>query len=179
MVYRIGKLLTLIGDTWIEDVFHSLLQQPGHMSMSQLCRITFGFTGDGFHPLFKDCLCGIRGQYHTIAQFCEECEPERIIFPHIQHTRDTNGASGCLFCCEGFIVEQSVAFVFIQVRCRIFVLFFTQTSFTTVSCQVAVRLGIASPARIQMDAFAMVAKSAVRYSFTRGYGYGKDQSERR
>ena len=43
----------------------------------------------------------------------------------------------------------------------------------------AVRLGIASPARIQMDAFAMVAKSAVRYSFTRGYGYGKDQSERR
>lgn len=35
-----------------------------------------------------------------------------------------------------------------------------------VSCQAAVRLGIASPVWIQMDAFATVAESAVRYSFT-------------
>ena len=125
---------SFVNDTRIEDEVYTLFDEVHDMTVYQFCGIANGFTGDGFHTLFKDCLCGIRGQYHTIAQFCEECEPERIVFPHIQHTRDTNGASGCLFCCEGFIVKQSMAFVIIQVRCGIFVLFFAQTSFTTVAC---------------------------------------------
>ena len=80
MVYRIGKLLTLIRDTGIEDVFHALLQQPGHMSVGQLGRITFGFAGDGFNAQFVDLSGRGRGKDYLILQICKESIPVKKVY---------------------------------------------------------------------------------------------------
>ena len=126
---------SFVNDTRVENCFHALFDEPFYMTMYQFSRVANRFGRDGFHPHFEDHFAGVGRQYHFVAQFCEECMPERIVFIHIQGTGDTDLASCCRLCCQGFIViEQSVAFVFIQVRCRIFDLIFAQTSFTSVTC---------------------------------------------
>ena len=49
MINGIFKFRTFIRNARIEDVIDVLFNQPGNMSMCQLCRITFRFTWDGFN----------------------------------------------------------------------------------------------------------------------------------
>ena len=89
MVNCIRELGTFIWNTWIEDKLHTLTKQPGHVTVCQLCRITFRFTWDGFDTKFVDLTVGSRREYHLIFQLRKEGEPERIVLKHIQDSRDT------------------------------------------------------------------------------------------
>ena len=46
--------LALIRNTWIEDEFHIMLQQPHNMTMNKLGRIAGGFTRNGFNTKIVD-----------------------------------------------------------------------------------------------------------------------------
>ena len=103
------------------------------MPVCQFCRITFRFTWNGLNTQLIDLTCGSRRKYDFVFQLRKESEPERIVFKHIQNTRDTHLASGRLICTERLIGKQSFVFIFIKIRNMIFVLFFTDASFTAVS----------------------------------------------
>ena len=68
------------------------------MAMSQLGRVTLGFTGDRFDTQFIDLTCGSRRKHYLVLQLCKEGKPERIILEHIQHTGNTYLATLCLVC---------------------------------------------------------------------------------
>ena len=54
-------LVALIKQSGVKDKINALLNQPGHMTMSQLCRITFGFAGNGFNAKLVDLTVGAGG----------------------------------------------------------------------------------------------------------------------
>ena len=105
MVVRIFKLITLIEQRRIEDELNTLTDQPGHMTVRQLCRVTLGFTRDRLNTELVDLTVGAGREHHAVAQFGEECEPERIILVHIQYSGDTYHTSGSLVDVQGFIGE--------------------------------------------------------------------------
>ena len=105
MVVRIFELITLIEQRRIEDELNTLSDQPGHMTMSQLCRVTLGFTGDRLNTELVDLAVGAGREHHAVAQFGEKCEPERIVLVHIQYSGDTYHTSGSLVDIQGFIGE--------------------------------------------------------------------------
>ncbi len=47
MIAGTRKLFSFIYNTRIKNIIDSLFDQPGHMTMGKLCRITFGFTWYG------------------------------------------------------------------------------------------------------------------------------------
>ena len=67
----------------VEDKRNSLLNEPGHMSVGKLCRVTFGFAGNGFDAQRINVVVGSGGQDNLIAQLCKKGKPERIVFIHI------------------------------------------------------------------------------------------------
>ena len=69
-----------------------LVDQPLDMAVGQLCRVAFGFRGNGFHAQLVDLPVGEGGKHHPEAQFPEEGGPEGIVFIHIQHSGNANGA---------------------------------------------------------------------------------------
>ena len=97
MVLGILRFLMLVENTGVEDGFDALIDQPLHMAMSQLGRITLGFGGDGLHTQFINLSVRVGGQYNPEAQLFEEGGPEGIILIHIQHSGDAQAAPGCLF----------------------------------------------------------------------------------
>ena len=90
VVVGIFEFVPLIGNGRVEDMFHAFVDQPLHMAVSQLCRITFGFAGNGLDSQLIDLPGGSRRKYHPEAQFCEKCKPERIVFIHVQYPRDAD-----------------------------------------------------------------------------------------
>ena len=48
MIVRIFKFIPLIGNGRVEDMPHSLVNQPLDMAMGQLGRVAFGLTRNGF-----------------------------------------------------------------------------------------------------------------------------------
>ena len=58
VILRAFRLLTLVEDAGIEDRLNALIQQPLHMAVCQLGRITLGFTRDGFHSKLVDLAGG-------------------------------------------------------------------------------------------------------------------------
>ena len=48
VVIGIRGLISFIEQRRVEDKRNSLFDQPGHMTVGKLCRVTFGFTGNGF-----------------------------------------------------------------------------------------------------------------------------------
>ena len=86
MVDCIREFISFIWNTWVENKFHAIADQPGYMTMCKLRRITFGFTWDGFNTQFVNLSVGSRREYNLILQFCKERIPERII-PNIFRTR--------------------------------------------------------------------------------------------
>ena len=60
MVYGIRELVALIRNTGIKNKFYALFQKPAYMPVSHFCRITFGFTGNGFNSKLIDLSGGSR-----------------------------------------------------------------------------------------------------------------------
>ena len=87
------KLIPLVGNGRVEDVFHTLVDQPLHMTVGQLRRITLGFAWDGLDAQLVDLPCGSRGEHHPEAEFCEKCKPERVVLVHVQHAGDSDLAA--------------------------------------------------------------------------------------
>ena len=105
MVVRIFEFIALIEQRRIEDKLNTLTDQPGHMTVRQLRRVTLGFTGDGLNTELVDLTIGAGREHHAVAQFGEKCEPERIVLVHIQYSGDTDHTSGSLVGIQGFIGE--------------------------------------------------------------------------
>ena len=105
MVVRIFEFIALIEQRRIEDELNTLTDQPGHITVRQLCRVTLGFTGDGLNTELVDLTIGAGREHHAVAQFGEKCEPERIVLVHIQYSGDTYHTSGSLVGIQGFIGE--------------------------------------------------------------------------
>ena len=49
MIDCIRELVTFIWDTWVENKFHTIADQPGYMAMCELGRVAFGLTWDGLN----------------------------------------------------------------------------------------------------------------------------------
>ena len=76
-------LVSLVEQGGIEDEIHSLSDQPFHMSVGQLCRITLGLAGDGLDSKLIDLAVGAGRQNHPIAQIGKEHMPEGIVLVHV------------------------------------------------------------------------------------------------
>ena len=97
MVVRISKFFPLIRDGRIENVLYSLVDEPLHMSVCKLGRITFGFTRDGFDTKLINLSGGSRREYETEFQCLEKCCPERIVLVNVQDSWHTERSAGCFF----------------------------------------------------------------------------------
>ena len=62
-----------------------------------------------------------------------ECEPERIVFVHVEDSRYTDESALCLGNIKAFVVEETVKLVFVKVGKVFLVLDLTDTAFTSVS----------------------------------------------
>ena len=60
MVDCIRKFVTFIWDTWVENKFHTISDQPCHMTMCKFSRVTFGLTWDGFNSQLVNLSGGSR-----------------------------------------------------------------------------------------------------------------------
>ena len=83
MVIGVLYLSTLIRNTRIEDIVNALADQPGHMTVGKLSRITFGFTWNGFNTKLVDLTIGFRRYNDPVSKLRKEGEPEWIVFVHI------------------------------------------------------------------------------------------------
>ena len=113
--------------------FTSLLQQPGHMSVSQLGRITFRLAGDGFNAQFVDLSGRGRGKDYLIFQIRKESIPERIILKHIQDSWKPTLSSDRLVLRERSIGKEFLIFIFEQVRHMVLILLFANATFAPVA----------------------------------------------
>ena len=141
MVVGIFELRTLIRNAGEEDERNVVGQQPFHMSMGQLCRIALRLTGDGFDTLLIKFMSRAWGEYHSVTQSGEKCEPERVVFIHIEDAGDTHKTSLGVSFCQRFIGEEAFIFISEQVRSRIFLLLFTKSAFAAVAGDVAASAG--------------------------------------
>ena len=105
-------LVPLIKQRRVEDEIHLLPDQPLHMPMGQLGRITFGFAGDGLDSQFVDFARGGGGEHHTVPQPGEENMPEGIVLVHIQHPGNAHRASGSAVRRKGLVGEEALELVF-------------------------------------------------------------------
>ena len=141
MVDRFRELGTLVWDTRIEDKLHTLAEQPGHMTVCQLCRIAFRFTWDGFDTKLVDLTVGSRREYHLVFQLRKEGEPERIVLEHIQDSRDTYFTADSLIGIKGCITEDLFVFVIKQVRYIFFIFLLSDTAFATITADILTAAG--------------------------------------
>ena len=141
MVNCFRELGTFIWNTWIEDKLHTLTKQPGHVTVCQLCRITFRFTWDGFDTKFIDLTVGSRREYHLIFQLCKEGEPERIVLKHIQDSRDTYFTADSLIGIKRCVTEDFFVFIIKQVRDIFFIFLFSDTTLTAVTADILTTTG--------------------------------------
>ena len=83
MVDCVREFISLVRDTRVENEFHTIFDQPGHMSVGKLGRIALGFTWNGFNAQFINLSGGGRRKHYLIFQLSKEGIPERIILKHI------------------------------------------------------------------------------------------------
>lgn len=133
VVVGIFKFIPFIWNRRIENVFDSVVDQPLNMSVSQFCRITFGFTWNGFDTEFVNFSRRSRREYDTESEFGEKCKPEWIIFVHVKYTGNSDYSSRGIFFGKRFIIKIPMKFIVKQVWQRICIFFFSETSFTSVS----------------------------------------------
>ena len=60
-------------------------------------------------------LCRSRREYNRESKLIEKCEPERIVFVHIQYTRDTDHTAFCRSFRQWFIIKITLL-ICIQIR---------------------------------------------------------------
>ena len=83
MVDCIREFISLVRDTRVENEFHTIFDQPGHMSVGKLGRIALGFAWNGFNAQLINLSGGGRRKHYLIFQLSKEGIPERIILKHI------------------------------------------------------------------------------------------------
>ncbi len=166
MVVGVRKLVPLIGNTGIEDQFHSLLDQPGHMPMGQLCRIAFGLAGDGFNAQLINLPVRGRGENNPVAQLRKEGVPEGVVFVHIQHPGNSDDPSFCLVCFQGSPAEEQFVFEIIEVWNVFLILFLADAPLAAVSADKLTAAGEA------VDGQAALVGTALAL----GHGGGKLQA---
>ena len=72
-------------------------------------------------------------QYDAVPEVREERMPERIVFEHIEYTRDTDHAAFGFRKRKRTIAEHTFVFVIIQIRYLVFLYLKTDAAFTTVT----------------------------------------------
>ena len=108
VVVCVSKFVPFIRNAGIENVFHTLVDQPLYMSVSQLGRVAFRFTGDGLNAQLIHLSGGSRREDHTEFQRMEKGEPERIVLVHIQDSRDTDDSADSLFFGKRFVIKVTL-----------------------------------------------------------------------
>ena len=83
MVDCIREFISLVRDTRIENEFHTIFDQPGHMSVGKLGWIALGFAWNGFNAQLINLSSRGRRKHYLIFQLSKEGIPERIILKHI------------------------------------------------------------------------------------------------
>ena len=165
VVVGIRILDALVGDARVEDELQSLSQQPFHMAVGQLGRITFGFAGNRLDSHLVNFSVGFRGKDHAEAKLCKKCIPEGIVFVHVQYPGDTNRAPGRFLLRKRIIGKQPLVLVCKQVRYILAGLFLTHTFFTAVA-------GDEPPAVAE---FVDGHETVVRTAVAAGHGGGECQ----
>ena len=104
-------------DAGIENAVYALFQQVFDVAVDELGRIAGRIGGDRVHGLFKQFLGGWVGQDDGVAQLGEESKPEGIVFVHVQHAGNADGAAGALL--QRFVlVEQQIVLDLVHVGQR-------------------------------------------------------------
>ncbi len=133
MVAGMFILVMLVRYARIENVRYILMHQPGNMTVNKLCRIAFGFAGDGFNTQLVNFTCGCRGKNHLIPKLSKEREPEWIVFVHVEYAGNTDLTSGRFVFGQRLIIEGGFQFIVEKIRNLVLVLFFADTALTTVA----------------------------------------------
>ena len=141
MIDCIRELVTFIWDTWVENKFHAIADQPGYMAMGKFGRIAFRFTWNGLNTQLINLSGGSRREHNLILQFCKESIPERIILKHVQNTGDTYFTSRCLISSKRCVGENTLIFIFIKIRNMIFILFLANTTLAAVTAYILAAAG--------------------------------------
>ena len=121
VVARVGKLISLIRHAGVEDELQPLADEPGHMAVGQLGRITLGLAGNGLDAQLVNLPRGSRREHHLVLQLGKEGVPEGIILIKVQHTGNAHLAPDSLVRRQGLVAEDPLVLVFVQVRDMILV----------------------------------------------------------
>ena len=141
MVDSVLKFCPLIRYTGVEDKFHALFDEPGHMAVRQLRGITFRFARNGLNAQLINFSRRGRGEHYLVFQPCKERKPERIVFKHVEHSRDTHLSAHCLVRGEGLVGEKLLVFIVEQVRNIVLVLLLADTALAAVAADVLASAG--------------------------------------
>ena len=133
VVACVRALIALIGDAGVEDELYALLDEPGHMSVYQLGRITLGFAGDGFDSQLIELPGGLGRQHHMVAQLLKEHSPEGEVFIHVEHPGNAYRTAVRLVHGQGFVVKHPVVLVIKQIGNLFLGLFKAKTPLTAVA----------------------------------------------
>ena len=87
------------------------------MAVDQFGRIAGRVRRDRIHGLFKQGLRRRIREDDRVAEFGEECEPEGIVFVHVEDPRDADGAARRVG--DGLVAEEQVVFDLVHVGQRL------------------------------------------------------------
>ena len=107
MVIRIRELVSFVEKSGIEDEVNALPDEPCHMSVRQFCGITFRFTGNRFNTELVNFAVGAWRKNNAISERGKKGEPERIVFIHIQDSRNAYRSPFGFVHRERFIGKES------------------------------------------------------------------------
>ena len=136
MVLGLLRLLMLIEHAGVEDGPDALIDEPLDVTVGQLGGVALGLRGDGLHALFVNFAGGERRQHHPEAQFLKEGGPEGVVFIHIQHSGNADGAPGGFVFFQRRVIEQPLALVQHQIGGLLPLVAATGTLFTAVAADV-------------------------------------------
>ena len=155
VIYGFREFLTFIGNTWIENILHTLTDQPGDVAVADLGGIAGGITWDGLDAKLIDLPRGSRGQDNAVSELGEEGEPQRIILIHVQNTRDSDFSARSLVRGQRRVAEDAVVFPLVHVRNMVCVFLLSDSSLAAVSADVLAAAGEA------VDGQAAVVRAAL------------------
>ena len=116
VVVGVGYQVLFVADARVEDVFHTLVQQPFDVSVHKFGRIANVFGCDGFDASFEQFVRASSGNHHFEAERGEQCEPERIVLVHVEYARNADFAAGCFLVGESAVGEATLVLVIVEVR---------------------------------------------------------------
>ena len=128
------ELFFLQGDARIENTRCALLDELHDVAVAELRRIADRLRRDRRHAQGIDLFGGRRRQHDAEPQLGEKREPERVVFVHVQHTRNAHHAARRLGGFQGGVMlEQALQLVGIEIRQGIAALLHTGPPLAAVS----------------------------------------------